>query len=146
MPAEQRVPTVVMSNTQKEAIRLTEKNRFTTEQGHVPLPEAFAVNGRGLSEDVFRLRKRLYIKAKQEPKYRFYRLYDRVYRPDVLAGAWDLVATNDGAPGVDGVSILDVIDSSQLRHLQRRSQHPYRPPKGVSWYAHLYKQLGLVQL
>ncbi len=33
-----------------------------------------------------------------------------------------------------------------VRHLQRRSQRPYRPPKGVSWYAHLYKQLGLVQL
>ena len=33
-----------------------------------------------------------------------------------------------------------------VRHLQRRSQRPYRPPHGASWYAHLYKQLGLVQL
>ncbi|NEV60674.1 maturase [Thiorhodococcus minor] len=33
-----------------------------------------------------------------------------------------------------------------VRHLKRRSQRPYRPPPGVSWYAHLYKQLGLVQL
>ena len=33
-----------------------------------------------------------------------------------------------------------------VRHLKRRSQRPYRPPEGVSWYAHFYKQLGLVQL
>ncbi len=32
------------------------------------------------------------------------------------------------------------------RHLKRRSQRPYRPPEGVTWYAHLYKQLNLVQL
>jgi len=33
-----------------------------------------------------------------------------------------------------------------VRHLKRRSQRPYRPPEGVSWYAHLYKQLNLMQL
>ena len=33
-----------------------------------------------------------------------------------------------------------------VAHLQRRSQRPYRPSKGVSWYQHLYQQLGLVQL
>ena len=33
-----------------------------------------------------------------------------------------------------------------VRHLKRRSQRPYRPPAGVSWYAHLYRHLGLVQL
>jgi len=77
------------------------------------LPEAFAVNRRGLPEAVFRLRKRLYIKAKQEPKYRFYTLYDRIYRPDVLAAAWDLVAANNGAPGVDGVSIEEVREAPQ---------------------------------
>jgi RNA-directed DNA polymerase len=72
------------------------------------LPAAFAVDDKGLPEPVFELRKRLYIKAKQEPKFRFYALYDRIYRPDVLAAAWDLVAADDGAPGVDGVSIQDV--------------------------------------
>ncbi len=93
--------------------RLSEQNRSTTERRHIPLPAAFSANDKGLPEAVFRLRKRLYIKAKQEPKYRFYTLYDRIYRSDVLAAAWDLVASNDGAPGVDGVSIREIVYSAR---------------------------------
>ena len=92
---------------------MSEQTRSTTERKYIPLPEAFAVNGRGLPEAVFRLRKRLYIKAKQEPKYRFYRLYDRIYRQDVLAAAWELVRANNGAPGVDGVSIAEIRDTPE---------------------------------
>ncbi len=33
-----------------------------------------------------------------------------------------------------------------VRHLKRRSQRPYHPPAGTSWYQHLHQQLGLVQL
>jgi RNA-directed DNA polymerase len=55
-----------------------------------------------------RLREALYTKAKQEPAYRFYLLYDKVYRADILAHAYALSKQHGGAPGVDGVTFEDI--------------------------------------
>src|SRR5204863_4434028 len=60
------------------------------------------------------LQRMLYQKAKGEPSYRFYLLYDKMYREDLLAHAYALVKSNQGAPGVDGQSFW-AIESQGLQ-------------------------------
>jgi RNA-directed DNA polymerase len=80
----------------------------TDETTLASLPTTFVVNEKRLPANLFTLRQTLYKKAKREPTFRFYSLYGLIARLDVLAAAWDLVADNDGAPGVDGVTIQQI--------------------------------------
>lgn len=57
---------------------------------------------------VQKLQAALHAKAKGEPKYRFYALYDKVYRYDVLWDAWRRCRINGGAPGVDEQTFEDI--------------------------------------
>lgn len=56
------------------------------------------------------LQRVLYRSAKQDPARRFHALYDKVARSDILWRAWVEVASNQGAPGVDGVTITSIAD------------------------------------
>ena len=73
------------------------------------------LSARSISEiegvDAFQaLQRVLYRSAKQDPERRFHALYDKLTRRDVMWRAWVSVATNHGAPGVDGVSIASIED------------------------------------
>lgn len=64
-------------------------------------------------DKVCQLRLKLYQKAKNEPKFRFYTLYDRVYRMDVLEAAWQQVGKRRKAAGIDGVRAETILDQDQ---------------------------------
>ena len=88
-------------------------------------------------EKIRTLQRKLYVKAKAEPEFRFYQLYDKVWREDILAHAYALARENDGAPGVDGVT-FDQIEAaglndwlSGLREELRQKTHRSQPVRRV---------------
>ena len=85
-------------------------------------------------DSIRNLQRKLYLKAKAEPDRRFYLLYDKIYREDILRHAYDLACSNKGAPGVDGVTFamieadgLEEWMSSIRKDLVRKT---YRPAPG----------------
>lgn len=80
---------------------------------------------------VRKLQRTLHAKAEEEPDFRFYALYDKVYRPDVLAAAWRCVRKNGGSPGVDDISVEDIEEAGPEDWLEdlatELKEKTYRP-------------------
>ena len=83
------------------------------------------------SRSVRKLQRALYTKAKAEPGFRFYSLWDKVYRNDVLHEAWRRCRSNGGSAGVDGQRFADIETHGVERWLgnleQELKEKQYRP-------------------
>jgi RNA-directed DNA polymerase len=79
-------------------------------QGNVTSGQRAEIDAKRLPPQIklWKLQEALHAKAKGNPKYRFYALYDKVYRRDVLEEAWRRSRANDGACGVDGVEFEQI--------------------------------------
>ena len=90
----------------------SQRNLELIEMEHIPtteqVVEELSFREAILPPSLRELRQKLGQKAKQQKRFRFYSLYGLVCRRDVLEAAWAAVRRNDGAPGVDGVSIEQI--------------------------------------
>ena len=83
-------------------------------------------------DNVRKLQRALYRTSKQEKKKRFYSLYDKVWRADVLWEAWRQVKANKGAPGVDGMAIEWIINTGyEEEMIQQTARGTARAPVPV---------------
>src|ERR1700693_5602257 len=73
---------------------------------------------------VQKLQTALHNKAKGSPSFRFYALYDKVYRKDVLAFAYECCKANGGAAGVDGQTFEDIEEYGVQKWLDELTQEP----------------------
>ena len=65
-------------------------------------------------ETVEKLQTTLHAKAKESPSYRFYSLYDKIYRKDMLWTAWRRCLINGGAPGVETFAHIAIMSASDI--------------------------------
>src|SRR5580704_5097369 len=82
-------------------------------------------------EKIRNLQRKLNCKAKAEPAFRFYLLYDKICREDILRHAYELARANAGAPGVDGVNFAAIEAAGMERWLsglrEELTAKTYRP-------------------
>src|SRR5438445_19608 len=78
------------------------------------------------TEQVRHLQRTLYRTAKQSKAVKFYSLYDKVWRIDVLWEAWKQVKENRGAPGVDGKTIEGIVSRGEEGLMLSRLQDQLR--------------------
>src|SRR6185436_4397284 len=91
-------------HAESEAIGADWMNNPTTEQAE----EGLTFREILLPPKLRALRQKLSQKAKQQKQFRFYSLYAHICHPDTLLAAWHAVRRNQGAPGVDGISIEQI--------------------------------------
>jgi RNA-directed DNA polymerase len=84
------------------------------------------LTARNGAEKVRKLQRALYRKSKQEKGARFYSLYDKVWRTDVLWEAWRHVKADKGAPGVDGKAIEEIVETGQEEAMIKKLQEALR--------------------
>ena len=87
-------------------------------------------------ERIRTLQRKLYRKAKEEPSYRFYLLYDKIWRWDILAYAYVRARANQGAPGVDGETFDQIGSQGVVKGLEGpaggASRHDVPGPGGAN--------------
>jgi retron-type reverse transcriptase len=75
------------------------------------------------TDTVQELQRKLYLKAKSRLSFRFYALYDKLYRMDVLTKAWERVKANKGAAGVDGQTIEEIEQQGITKFLDLKNAY-----------------------
>ena len=93
--------------------------------------ESRLANNLKTTDKVQELQRKLYLKAKSNVSFRFYALYDKVYRTDVLRKAWERVKANRGAPGIDRQTFMEIestgVDNFLTGIQQELKARTYRP-------------------
>ena len=85
------------------------------------------------TEQVRQLQRTLYRTAKQSKAVKFYSLYDKIWRTDVLWEAWKQVKANRGAPGVDSETIEGIESGGEEEEMLSQLQQQLRAPRAIAF-------------